>query len=105
VEKVATFPRAWAGIVNFAKDEGIDVIVMSTQARKGVPRFFLGSVAEAVIEEAPCCEPHTRFAIGITMSPRRVRSRLDRRERKADLVFGGDHTRGLRSRRPLTFLN
>jgi nucleotide-binding universal stress UspA family protein len=54
VEKVTTFSRAWAGIVNFAKDEGIDVIVMSTQARKGVPRFFLGSVAEAVIEEAPC---------------------------------------------------
>ena len=54
VEKVTTFPRAWAGIVNFAKDDGIDVIVMSTHARKEVPRFFLGSVAEAVIEEAPC---------------------------------------------------
>ncbi|MGH7848164.1 MAG: universal stress protein [Candidatus Binatia bacterium] len=54
VEQVTIFPRAWSGIVNFAQDQGIDVIVMSTHARKGVPRFFLGSVAEAVIEEAPC---------------------------------------------------
>lgn len=54
VKKVTIFPRAWSGIVNFAQDEGIHVIVMSTQARKGVPRFFLGSVTEAVIEEAPC---------------------------------------------------
>jgi nucleotide-binding universal stress UspA family protein len=30
------------------------MVVMSTHARKGVPRFFLGSVAEAVIGEAPC---------------------------------------------------
>jgi nucleotide-binding universal stress UspA family protein len=54
VDKVTTFPRAWSGIVNFVQDHGIDMVVMSTHARKGVPRFFLGSVAEAVIEEAPC---------------------------------------------------
>jgi nucleotide-binding universal stress UspA family protein len=54
VHKVTTFSRARSGIVNFARDQGIDMIVMSTNARKGVPRFFLGSVAEAVIEEAPC---------------------------------------------------
>jgi nucleotide-binding universal stress UspA family protein len=54
VEKVTAFPRAWSGIVNFVRDQDIDMIVMSTHARKGVPRFFLGSVAEAVIEEAPC---------------------------------------------------
>ena len=54
VEKVTAFPRAWSGIVNFVRDQNIDMIVMSTRARKGVPRFFLGSVAEAVIEEASC---------------------------------------------------
>jgi nucleotide-binding universal stress UspA family protein len=72
VERVTAFPRAWSGIVNFVRDQDIDMIVMNTHARKAVPSFFLGSVAEAVIEEAPCCEPHTRFAIGITMSPPRV---------------------------------
>jgi nucleotide-binding universal stress UspA family protein len=54
VEKVTAYPRAWSGIVNFVRDQNIDMIVMTTHARKGVPRFFLGSVAEAVIEEAPC---------------------------------------------------
>jgi nucleotide-binding universal stress UspA family protein len=54
VNKVTTYSRAWSGIVNFVQDHGIDMVVMSTHARKGVPRFFLGSVAEAVIEEAPC---------------------------------------------------
>jgi nucleotide-binding universal stress UspA family protein len=54
VAKVTAFPRAWSGIVNFGRDQNIDMIVMSTRARKGVPRLFLGSVAAAVIEEAPC---------------------------------------------------
>jgi len=54
VQKVKAFPRAWSGIVEFARDESIDLIVMGTHARKGVPRFFLGSVAENVIREAPC---------------------------------------------------
>lgn len=54
LEKVTTFPRAWSGIVNFARNQDIDLIVMSTQARKGAARLFLGSVAENVIREAPC---------------------------------------------------
>jgi nucleotide-binding universal stress UspA family protein len=54
VENVTAFPRAWSGIVNFVRDQDVDMIVMSTHARKGVPRLFLGSVAEAVMEEAPC---------------------------------------------------
>jgi nucleotide-binding universal stress UspA family protein len=53
-EKVIAFPRAWSGIVNFVRDQDIDMIVMSTHARKGVPRLLLGSVAEDVIQEAPC---------------------------------------------------
>ena len=52
--RVKAFPRPWSGIVSFIRDEGIDLIVMGTHARKGVPRFFLGSVAERVIREAPC---------------------------------------------------
>ena len=52
--KVKAFPRAWSGIVDFVRQEGIDIIVMSTHARKGAPRLFLGSVAESVTKEAPC---------------------------------------------------
>lgn len=32
----------------------IDLIVMGTHGRRGVPRFFLGSVAESVIRKAAC---------------------------------------------------
>jgi nucleotide-binding universal stress UspA family protein len=33
---------------------GIDLIVMGTYARRGVPRFFLGSVADHVVRAAAC---------------------------------------------------
>jgi nucleotide-binding universal stress UspA family protein len=51
---VKASPRPWSGIVNFVRDAGIHMIVMGTHAREGAPRFFLGSVAERVIREAPC---------------------------------------------------
>jgi nucleotide-binding universal stress UspA family protein len=58
-ERVPEFTRVKAcrvgsGIVDFVGEEDIDLIVMSTHARKGVPRLFLGSIAERVIREAPC---------------------------------------------------
>jgi nucleotide-binding universal stress UspA family protein len=52
--RVKAYYRPWSGIVSFVRDEGVDMIVMCTHARKGVPRLFLGSVAERVITEAPC---------------------------------------------------
>jgi nucleotide-binding universal stress UspA family protein len=52
--RVKAYYRPWSGIVSFVRDEGVDMIVMCTYARKGVPRLFLGSVAERVITEAPC---------------------------------------------------
>jgi len=33
---------------------GIDLVVMGTFARRGVPRFFLGSVADQVVRAAAC---------------------------------------------------
>jgi len=41
-------------IVEAARDLRSDVIVMPTHGRRGLPRFFLGSVAERVVREAPC---------------------------------------------------
>jgi nucleotide-binding universal stress UspA family protein len=52
--RVKAFARPWSGVVSFVRDERVDMIVMSTHARRGVPRFFLGSVAERVIRGAPC---------------------------------------------------
>ncbi len=42
------------GIVELARDVDADLIVMPTHGRRGLPRFFLGSVAERVVREAPC---------------------------------------------------
>lgn len=53
-ESVTLFLRAWFGIVHFAEEEGVDLIVMNTHGRKGPLKFILGSVAEKVISESPC---------------------------------------------------
>lgn len=40
-------------VVDFATEEGIDVIVMGTHGRAGVDRLLLGSVAERVVRSSP----------------------------------------------------
>jgi nucleotide-binding universal stress UspA family protein len=51
---VKAAPNAWKGIIDFVGEEDIDLIVIATHGRKGISRFLLGSVAERVIQEAPC---------------------------------------------------
>jgi nucleotide-binding universal stress UspA family protein len=41
-------------IVDYARDAGIDLIVMGTHGRSGLERLLMGSVAEKVMREAPC---------------------------------------------------
>lgn len=41
-------------IVQFAKDEKADLIVMGTHGRTGFKRLLMGSVAEAIVRRAPC---------------------------------------------------
>jgi nucleotide-binding universal stress UspA family protein len=41
-------------IAEAAKLNGADLLVLGTHGRKGVSRFFLGSVASRVISTAPC---------------------------------------------------
>ena len=43
-----------AEIVRYARDAGIDQIVLGTHGRTGVERQLLGSVAEKVMRDAPC---------------------------------------------------
>ncbi len=40
-------------IVDYATENGIDVIVMGTHGRSGVDRLLLGSVAERVVRSSP----------------------------------------------------
>lgn len=44
----------WAAILHTQKANGANVIVMSTHGRRGLSHFFLGSVAERIVREAPC---------------------------------------------------
>jgi nucleotide-binding universal stress UspA family protein len=41
-------------ILKFANEQGVDLIVLGTQGKRGIERFLLGSVAETVIRSAPC---------------------------------------------------
>jgi len=42
-------------IVNVAKDEGFDMIVIGSRGLGGLKKFFLGSVSNAVVQEAEDC--------------------------------------------------
>ena len=41
-------------LLNFAKQEGHDLIVIGTHGRRGIARLVIGSVAEEVIRKASC---------------------------------------------------
>lgn len=41
------------GIVDYASDHDVDLIVMGTHGRRGVSRYFLGSTAERVVRRSP----------------------------------------------------
>lgn len=54
VEVALLSGRAAREITAYARDKGIDLIVMSTHGRTGMSRALLGSVAEAVVRLSPC---------------------------------------------------
>ena len=45
---------AAAGILDYAEEQDIDLIVMGTHGRRGLRRFIMGSVAEEVVRLARC---------------------------------------------------
>ena len=45
---------AYIEIVNVARDEHVDMIVMATHGRTGVSRLLIGSVAEKVVRTSEC---------------------------------------------------
>lgn len=54
VELALLSGRAAREIASYARDKGIDLIVISTHGRTGVSRTLLGSVAEAVVRLSSC---------------------------------------------------
>jgi universal stress protein A len=41
-------------IIDYIKEEGIDLVVMGTHGRSGIEHILIGSVAEKVVRKAPC---------------------------------------------------
>jgi nucleotide-binding universal stress UspA family protein len=54
VERYLLIGDEAAEIIDLAKEEGCDLIVMGTHGRTGLGRLLLGSVAEQVVRKAPC---------------------------------------------------
>jgi nucleotide-binding universal stress UspA family protein len=54
VETAVRWGGAVEGVVAYATDAAIDLIVVATHGRTGLSHVLLGSVAERIIREAPC---------------------------------------------------
>ncbi|HLQ45093.1 MAG TPA: universal stress protein [Planctomycetaceae bacterium] len=54
VQRTTRVGQAIDEIVNYAKENAIDLIVQSTHGRTGFKHFLLGSVAESIVRYAPC---------------------------------------------------
>jgi nucleotide-binding universal stress UspA family protein len=53
VETVVVDGEAANEILAYAKDNEVDLIVMTTHGRSGIPRLFFGSVAQKVLQRSP----------------------------------------------------
>jgi nucleotide-binding universal stress UspA family protein len=54
IKEIVEMGEPDALIVEWANDNAIDVIVISTHGRSGLPRMILGSVTEKVLRKARC---------------------------------------------------
>ena len=46
--------QPFGAIVDCAEKEGVDLIVMSSHGRTGVPRMLIGSVTDKILRGSPC---------------------------------------------------
>lgn len=69
--------RAWDEVVRIAQEMKVDLIVIATHGRTGLRHFLIGSVAERIVQHAPCPVLTIRVAANRlkTARPRRAPSR------------------------------
>jgi nucleotide-binding universal stress UspA family protein len=85
VETALLTGRAGRGIVDYARDKRIDLIVLGTHGRTGFSHAILGSVAETVVRLAPCLVLTVPAAV---LEPRVVAEAVAHLERARCLVCG-----------------
>ncbi len=54
VKKAVRTGVAFVEIIDYAKTEGMDLIVMGTHGRSGIEHILIGNVAEKVVRKSPC---------------------------------------------------
>jgi nucleotide-binding universal stress UspA family protein len=54
VEATVVTGNAVEGIIQYAREENADLLVMCTHGRTGLSHVLMGSTAEAVVRRAPC---------------------------------------------------
>jgi nucleotide-binding universal stress UspA family protein len=54
LETVLLYGKPAEEIVRYAREKGVDLIVIGSQGKRGIARLLLGSVAENVIRTAGC---------------------------------------------------
>lgn len=53
-ESLLRLGRSWKEVVDLAKNDGYDLIILATHGYTGVKHALLGSVTEKVVRHAPC---------------------------------------------------
>ena len=54
VQRIVREGAPFVEIVQMARDEDVDLIIMPTHGRTGLSHVFMGSTAERVVRKAPC---------------------------------------------------
>jgi universal stress protein A len=54
IEKVVRHGKAFVEITREAREKDVDMIVMGSHGRTGIPHMLIGSTAEKVVRKAPC---------------------------------------------------
>ena len=44
----------WSSICDYAREHDVDLVVVTTHGRTGLPHVLLGSTAERIVQHAPC---------------------------------------------------
>jgi len=48
------FGAPWPGVCDYARENDIDLIVVTTHGRTGLSHVLIGSTAERIVQHAPC---------------------------------------------------